>query len=175
MTEEHETVDKMRSDESSTSSDYGQLTRPVIPRSEIGVLTENSLSLSVGEEFNRREVSDGGVLDGVVLLIVGRLGTKVFSRVSRLCSRGLCVNCGAKGWTPSGSRRRACHERRSAPMGIWQCDFSSTLFEIQKSDIWLLTYQVKVSESVNFDSGVETESVVTDRGDFLVLRVSKMS
>jgi hypothetical protein len=41
------------------------------------VLTQNSLSLRVGEELDGRELGDGGVLDRVGVLVVGRLGSVV--------------------------------------------------------------------------------------------------
>jgi hypothetical protein len=57
VTEEHQSVDQVGTDETSTTGD------------------EDSLSLSVWQELDRGELGHGGVGDGVVILVVGRLST----------------------------------------------------------------------------------------------------
>jgi hypothetical protein len=57
VTEEHQSVDQVRTDETGTAGN------------------EDSLSLSVGQQLDRGELGHGGEGDGVVLLVVGRLGT----------------------------------------------------------------------------------------------------
>lgn len=57
VTEEHQSVDQVGTDETGAASN------------------EDSLSLSVGQQLDRGELGHGGVGDGVVFLVEGGLGT----------------------------------------------------------------------------------------------------
>jgi hypothetical protein len=82
MTEEHQSVDQVRTDETSTTSDCpssaSSLFSTRLPTStqEVG-LTQDPLSLRVGQKSDGGELSDGSVLDRVRFLVVDRLGSEV--------------------------------------------------------------------------------------------------
>lgn len=65
VTEKHQSVDQVGSDESSTTSDCRQSPSRTLP------LTENPLSLGCRQEFDGGEIVDGGVLDRVGFLVKG--------------------------------------------------------------------------------------------------------
>ena len=71
VTEEHQSVDQVGTDETGTAGN------------------ENSLSLSVGQELDGRELGHGREGDRVVLFIVGRLSTVTIekNRPQRYCRR----------------------------------------------------------------------------------------
>ncbi len=69
MTEEHQTVDQVGTDETGTTSDCTSVR--LLMHSSSLTPTQDPLAVGVRQETHGREVSDGGVLDGVGLLVVG--------------------------------------------------------------------------------------------------------
>lgn len=76
MTEQHQSIDQVRSNETSSTSDY-QSARTLLTF-EQRKLTQDPLSLRVGQELDRRELGNGSVLDRVGLLVVDRFGSEIF-------------------------------------------------------------------------------------------------
>ena len=76
VTEQHQSIDQVRSNETSSTSDY-QSARTLLTFDQ-RKLTQDPLSLRVGQELDGWELGNGSVLDRVGFLVVNRLGSEIF-------------------------------------------------------------------------------------------------
>jgi len=76
MTEQHQSIDQVRSNETSSTSDY-QSARTLLDLFQ-QELTQDPLSFRVGQKLDGRELGNGSVLDRVGFLVVDRLGSEIF-------------------------------------------------------------------------------------------------
>lgn len=76
VTEQHQSIDQVRSNETSSTSDY-QSARTLLNLDQ-QKLTQDPLSLRVRQKLDRRELGNGSVLDRVGFLVVDRLGSEIF-------------------------------------------------------------------------------------------------
>lgn len=77
MAEKHESVNQVGTDETGTTSNFKSPLASYLPDIPNGRLTQDPLSLVVGEELDRGELVDSGVLDGVGVVVIGGLGGEV--------------------------------------------------------------------------------------------------
>jgi hypothetical protein len=79
VTEQHQSVNQVRTNETSTTGNCTKLAlSPQYWTETDNRHTEDPLSLGIGQELDRWELSDGSVLDRVGFLVVDRLGSKIF-------------------------------------------------------------------------------------------------
>lgn len=77
MAEKHESVNQVGTDKTGTTSNFTSPLASYLPDIHNRRLTQDPLSLVVGEELDRGELVDSRVLDGVGVVVIGGLGGEV--------------------------------------------------------------------------------------------------